>query len=346
MTRRTKTRTRSEDIEGGAALVKRLYALFLIDGTSFALYEAIRDLSDRLGALTGKRIKVRAIGNPRGSDPIYLASLPPDRVAALFEGPDRYFEEVARTGGERKHVIRETAKVGGVLGKEPGGPPCLVFVLPGSREVIASLPFDADWYSSEERRRLFLNEIMRWFKSRTLADTLEQGIDPDILRLRLRSELELLETSIDAAITANSNRKASGLRGPVRLDLPKGTTWSAITIARLDDQRVRVSVGQRTWNLNYTQLGMVDTRTGELDKQWELLQEILKAGGTLSWSDAAADPKNQKRKELLARALKRALSLDEDPFEVVVYEANGKRRKAWKARFNVPPPGHYMRRVE
>ena len=119
---------------------------------------------------------------------------------------------------------------------------------------------------------------------------------------------------------------------------PTGTTWSWVSIAPVDDERVSIRVGKTVRTLNFTQLGLVDARDARADEQWDLLQTFLRRGGTLAWSDSEADQRNQKRKERLARILKRFMGIKGDPFELIEYLEGGKWRRAWKAGFQVLPP--------
>ena len=80
-------------------------------------------------------------------------------------------------------------------------------------------------------------------------------------------------------------------------------------------------------------MGMANTKKNpaEPDLQWQLLADFAESGGELTWRDSAADRRNQKRKELLARSLKTFFGIDDEPFETL---PNG---AGWRARFTILP---------
>ncbi|MBI1374521.1 MAG: hypothetical protein GC159_17525 [Phycisphaera sp.] len=114
---------------------------------------------------------------------------------------------------------------------------------------------------------------------------------------------------------------------PMFFATPTGSTWSDVSIRFLDGHTVTVRVGDVVQTLNYTQMGMVDLRSGSPSAQWELLRVFADEHGTLTWRSRQADRRNAKRKERLARDLGRFLRIEGDPFEW----ADG----GWRARFHI-----------
>ncbi len=55
----------------------------------------------------------------------------------------------------------------------------------------------------------------------------------------------------------------------------------------------------------------------EPDVQWQLLLNFAENGGELTWRNSMADRRNQKRKELLAKALKTFFGIDQEPFDTL-----------------------------
>jgi hypothetical protein len=74
-------------------------------------------------------------------------------------------------------------------------------------------------------------------------------------------------------------------------------------------------------------VGLANRKTGRPSVQWELLSAFAAGNGTLTWRSPQADRRNQKRRELLARSLRRFFRLEEDPFEPY---SNG-----WRTKFQV-----------
>lgn len=110
---------------------------------------------------------------------------------------------------------------------------------------------------------------------------------------------------------------------------PAGVTWEEVRIRFLDGESVSIRVRDETRSVNYTQMGMNDGRDSKPNRQWKLLRAFADGGGRLDWKSPDADPKNQKRRELLATVLMAYFGLNEDP---IVYEPAG---KSWRTRFSV-----------
>ena len=78
---------------------------------------------------------------------------------------------------------------------------------------------------------------------------------------------------------------------------------------------------------NYAQLGLANRKNGSPSVQWELLRAFAAGGGTLTWRSPAADRRNQKRRQLLARALQAFFRIEGDP---IVPQDDG-----WRTRFAI-----------
>lgn len=113
---------------------------------------------------------------------------------------------------------------------------------------------------------------------------------------------------------------------------PEGATWRDVRMRFLDGHTVSVQIGDENRVLNYTHMGMDDRRNSNPNKQWKLLRAFAEGGGTLDWSSPASDPKNQKRRESLARRLREFFRIDEDPFDLT------KNRKGWRTKFLISWP--------
>ena len=97
----------------------------------------------------------------------------------------------------------------------------------------------------------------------------------------------------------------------------------------LNGHTVRVQVREVEMLLSYEAMGFCDHRKSAPDKQWELLRSFAKTSGVMDWSHTDADPKNQKRREDLAKGLKTFFGLHDDPFEPF----DDGRGKGWRAKF-------------
>ncbi len=112
---------------------------------------------------------------------------------------------------------------------------------------------------------------------------------------------------------------------------PTDATWSDVRIKFIDGETVSIKVGSAGGTFVYSQLGMADGRNAKPTKQWELLRAFAKGYGAMNWSSPAADKKNQKRRETLARDLKSFFRIDGDPIEYV------EETKGWRTVFTIEP---------
>ncbi|MFQ5510138.1 MAG: hypothetical protein ACE5FN_12520 [Leptospirillia bacterium] len=113
---------------------------------------------------------------------------------------------------------------------------------------------------------------------------------------------------------------------------PAGATWSNVTIRFTDGHTVFVSVTDAGGGqFNYTQMGMADRRNGNPTVRWTLLQAFAERYGVLDWNSPHAHPRNQKRKEQLARDLQAFFRIKGDPFRLT---DDG---KGWQSVFSISP---------
>lgn len=116
-----------------------------------------------------------------------------------------------------------------------------------------------------------------------------------------------------------------------RFPTPAGARWTDVHMKERDNHSFSIKVRDVTKICNFTQMEMVDERSSDPDKQWELLRSFMKGRGSLHWESEDADPRNQKRREILARTLRDFFGIDEDPF---VYRED---LKGWQAKFRIEP---------
>ncbi len=107
-----------------------------------------------------------------------------------------------------------------------------------------------------------------------------------------------------------------------RFSTPKGTSWQDITIQFIDGHTVRVTcnvhgeVISRIYN--FTQMGMVDRRTGSPNRQWALLMGFAEEGGRFTWHNPRANARQKQQKQALKSVLQAFFNIqDTDPFTYV-----------------------------
>jgi hypothetical protein len=108
---------------------------------------------------------------------------------------------------------------------------------------------------------------------------------------------------------------------------PGGATWGQIKIHLIDGHTASISLGPVRQICTYAQMGMANRKNGAPSVQWELLRIFAAADGLLTWRSAGADRRNQKRRELLVKALRQFFRLEGDPIQTC---GNG-----WKTRFQI-----------
>ena len=113
--------------------------------------------------------------------------------------------------------------------------------------------------------------------------------------------------------------------------LRNGLRWEDIEIEFVDGHTVRVKAQQVRERYNFSQMGFMDRRTGNPNKQWKALEAIAEHQGTLSWNTRGASLLMKKRKQLLANTLKAFFGLENDPF--YPYE----KALGWRMRFKISP---------
>jgi len=110
---------------------------------------------------------------------------------------------------------------------------------------------------------------------------------------------------------------------------PAGVAWENVRLEFLDGHTLSVRLGGQHGVYHFTQMGMVNRKNGSPTVQWELLRDFAAGHGILTWRSAAADRKNQKRREKLARDLQAFFRIAGDPF---IRHGDG-----WQTRFQIEP---------
>lgn len=110
-----------------------------------------------------------------------------------------------------------------------------------------------------------------------------------------------------------------------------GATWHDVRLHFKDNQTVIADVLGQRGVFHCSQMGMASKRNGEPTVQWKLLYAFAEEDGTLTWKSPHADPRNQKRREQLAKILRDFFRIPGDPIEP---HGNG-----WRTRFVVSVSG-------
>ena len=117
-----------------------------------------------------------------------------------------------------------------------------------------------------------------------------------------------------------------------QFDTPRGTDWHQIVIRFLDGHTVNVVVGTNSRRYTYAEMNMKDGRSGNPTKQWNLLQDLARNNGSLSWNSSTANTKQKKQVELLAHRLKKFFNISGSPF----YDYQ--RGSGWKMKIRLEAP--------
>jgi hypothetical protein len=114
-----------------------------------------------------------------------------------------------------------------------------------------------------------------------------------------------------------------------RFPTPTGSRWSDLELRFIDSEKISVVVGDQRQMLTYSQLGLIDSRSGKPSKQWELLRLFAREHGVMTWLSPGACRQNRKRRELLNKSLQQFFDIEGEPIELT------DDRKGWRCLFKV-----------
>ena len=148
-----------------------------------------------------------------------------------------------------------------------------------------------------------------------------------------KRQFRLLQALEDILAQFRSNNLPSPKEGDsmVFFPTPQDASWRDVSIRFTDGHTVSIKVKSVGGVFNYTQMGMANNKNGNPTLQWKLLEVFAKERGILDWNSDEANPRNQKRRELLARNLREFFRIEGDPFKMT------KDGKGWQARFLISP---------
>jgi hypothetical protein len=116
-----------------------------------------------------------------------------------------------------------------------------------------------------------------------------------------------------------------------RFPTPTGSRWCDLEMRFIDSEKINVNIRDQRQVLTYSQLGLVDSRSGKPSKQWELLKLFAREHGVMTWLSPGACRKNRKRRELLNKSLQQFFEIDGEPIELT------DDRKGWRCVFKLQP---------
>jgi len=117
------------------------------------------------------------------------------------------------------------------------------------------------------------------------------------------------------------------------LKLPSGTKWEHVTIQFLDYDKVKIQAPNHFKRIvDFRKMGFENLKNGRPNKQWELLYDLSRYRGDLTWtistyrkkvdSHPLSTPKIRKQIQRLSGSLKQYFNINEPPFyDYVKYEA-------------------------
>jgi hypothetical protein len=114
---------------------------------------------------------------------------------------------------------------------------------------------------------------------------------------------------------------------------PNGSRWCDVDMRFIDTEKISVTIHDQRQLLTYSQLGLVDSRSGKPSKQWELLKLFAREHGVMTWLSPGACRKNRKRRELLNKSLQQFFDIEGEPIELT------DDRKGWRCVFKVQSEG-------
>ena len=114
-----------------------------------------------------------------------------------------------------------------------------------------------------------------------------------------------------------------------RFPTPAGSRWSDLEMRFIDSEKISVVLRNQRQMLTYSQLGLIDSRSGKPSKQWELLRLFARERGMMTWLSPGACRQNRKRRELLSKSLQQFFDIEGEPIELT------DDRKSWRCLFKV-----------
>jgi hypothetical protein len=145
--------------------------------------------------------------------------------------------------------------------------------------------------------------------------------DPDAVSrlLGVLPDLGVEATALGPNSASTSLRPpASPPRNVVTFPSPPGLRWEEVTFQFVSDTSVRVHARGVAEVYTFAEMGFKDGRRGDMPNLlWQLLRELARGGGQISWEhagDSPLQPRYKGRVRDLRKRLRAVLGIKADPF--------------------------------
>ncbi|MHB9124604.1 MAG: hypothetical protein ACYC4F_01500 [Armatimonadota bacterium] len=184
---------------------------------------------------------------------------------------------------------------------------------------------------------ILISPTNTWHRAgcRTLMDSMKSLFltIPDILRPT--GDGKFIANPVGAGLVGGFHERILPGSGKASVkaffETPINATWGDVNISFSNRDTVAIRVKVQHGIFSFVEMGMADGRTGNPNKQWELLYAFAQGRGVLDWEHPDANKRNKKRKEMLSQSLRDFFRIDDEPF---TYD---KDSKGWITRFYVEP---------
>lgn len=194
------------------------------------------------------------------------------------------------------------------------------------------------YLESLDRLKLIKFLGTKWKKFKNPKTELEERKPVYLVRL-----LKIVDPNsiIDDSNNASSNGTILSKSKKSKIVLPSfppNLKWEGITIRFFNKHDVMIKGGGQTIHSNFEAMGFMDDKKKLPDVQWELLEELSKRHGEISWQNNKGLNQKQvdaikKRKQILSEKLRSFFRINEDPF------SDYKKGKAYTIKINLVPVG-------
>jgi hypothetical protein len=160
-------------------------------------------------------------------------------------------------------------------------------------------------------------ELINHPKLRPLSPISKAKLEAAKTKKKTYTEDELLEIAkrlISLEVEKQIKIKNIDTKNKFPYPLPKTTNWESIIIKFKDRHFVQTMAGGHIHVADYNEMGFKDGRKLKPNLQWLLLETLSKNNGETAKNPANYDPNLKKKKQLLAKGLKKYFGLSSDPF--------------------------------
>lgn len=114
------------------------------------------------------------------------------------------------------------------------------------------------------------------------------------------------------------------------LTVPEGIKWGDVSIIFISEEAVEIRARVPLGVKNFIELGFKDNRgANKPDRKWELLKDLGRYCGSISWKDKSASSKLKPHIKTLRKRLRALFKIDDDPFFPY------RRTRGYKTKFSI-----------